>query len=57
MAKITQEMLGKSPSHMKRKRDESVEHYLRRITHLYLAEKNISEIVCIFVNLCASDVI
>ena len=47
MVRITQEMLGKSHSHMKRKRNETIEHYLRRITHLYLAEKNVTDIVSI----------
>ena len=45
MVKITQEMLAKVPSHTKRSRDETLQHYLRRLTHLYFAEKNIDSIV------------
>ena len=45
MGKITLEMLAKSPSHTKKRRDETVQQYVRRLTHLYFYEKNIDEIV------------
>jgi len=45
MGKITLEMIAKSPSHTKRRRDETVQQYVRRLTHLYFSEKNIDEIV------------
>lgn len=45
MGKITLEMLAKSPSHTKKRRDETVQQYARRLTHLYFSEKNIDEIV------------
>lgn len=45
MGKITLEMLAKSPSHTKKRRDETVQQYVRRLTHLYFSEKNIDEIV------------
>ncbi|PFX27342.1 protein phosphatase 1 regulatory subunit 42-like [Stylophora pistillata] len=44
MGKITLEMLAKSPSHTKKRRDETVQQYVRRLTHLYFSEKNIDEI-------------
>ncbi|EDO47417.1 predicted protein, partial [Nematostella vectensis] len=44
MGRITMEMLSKSHHHTKKKRDESNQHYLKRLTHLYLAEKGIDEI-------------
>lgn len=45
MGKITLEMLAKCPSHTKKKRDETLQHYLKRLTHLYFAEKGLDEIV------------
>lgn len=45
MGKITLEMIAKSPSHTKKRRDETVQQYVRRLTHLYFSEKNIDEIV------------
>lgn len=45
MGKITLEMLAKSPSHTKKRRDETAQQYARRLTHLYFSEKNIDEIV------------
>lgn len=45
MGKITLEMLAKSPSHTKKRRDETVQQYVRRLTHLHFSEKNIDEIV------------
>ncbi|KXJ18282.1 Protein phosphatase 1 regulatory subunit 42 [Exaiptasia diaphana] len=44
MGKITLEMLAKCPSHTKKKKDENLQHYLKRLTHLYFAEKGVDEI-------------
>ncbi|XP_029190871.2 protein phosphatase 1 regulatory subunit 42-like [Acropora muricata] len=44
MGKISFEMIAKSPSHTKKRRDETVQQYVRRLTHLYFSEKNIDEI-------------
>lgn len=49
MGKITLEMLAKSPSHTKKRKDETVQQYVRRLTHLYFSEKNIDEIVSRYV--------
>lgn len=48
MGKITFEMIAKSPSHTKKRRDETVQQYVRRLTHLYFSEKNIDEIVSVY---------
>lgn len=45
MPQMTRELLAKCTGHAKRKRDEDLEHFLRRITHLYCAEKGIERIV------------
>jgi protein phosphatase 1 regulatory subunit 42 len=46
MVKLTIDMVAKlGPGHNKRRPDETVEHYLNRITHMYLQEKHIEEIV------------
>lgn len=48
MGKISFEMIAKSPSHTKKRRDETVQQYVRRLTHLYFSEKNIDEIVSVY---------
>lgn len=54
MGKISFEMIAKSPSHTKKRRDETVQQYVRRLTHLYFSEKNIDEIVSVYdLNWCA----
>jgi hypothetical protein len=46
MVKLTAEMITKSiAGQNKRRPDESASHYLNRLTHIYLQEKNIDEIV------------
>lgn len=45
MGKISLELIAKSHSHTKKRRDETVQQYVRRLTHLYFSEKNIDEIV------------
>ena len=45
VVKISSELLARSPGHLKRKRGEPLSDYLRRLTHLYLQEKGIEEIV------------
>lgn len=46
MVKLTLDLIARGTSgYTKKKRDESVQHYLKRLTHLYLEEKNIDEVV------------
>lgn len=46
MVKLSVELITKlGPGHNKRRPDESTTHYLNRLTHIYLQEKNIEEIV------------
>jgi hypothetical protein len=46
MVKLTVDMISKScTGQNKRRPDETVCHYLNRLTHIYLQEKNIEEIV------------
>lgn len=48
MPRMTAELLVKSTGQAKRKRDESLEQFLRRITHLYCSEKGIEVIVSLY---------
>ena len=47
MVKLTVDTIVKlgPVGHNKRRADESVEHYLNRLTHIYFQDKRISEIV------------
>ena len=45
MVRLTAEYIARCNGHTKRKRDEPTDHYLKRITHLYMAERNIEAIV------------
>ncbi len=46
MVKLTSEMITKFVAGQnKRRADESAAHYLNRLTHIYLQEKQIDEIV------------
>ena len=46
MVKLSVDMLTKfGPGQNKRKPDESITHYLNRLTHIYLQDKSIDEIV------------
>ena len=47
MVRLTAEYIARCNGHTKRKRDETTDHYLKRITHLYMAERNIEAIVSI----------
>ena len=47
MVKITLELVAKCPSQTKKKKSETPQQYLKRLTHVYLAEKCIDEIVSI----------
>lgn len=47
MVKITTELVAKCPSQTKKKKNETSQQYLKRLTHVYLAEKCIDEIVSI----------
>lgn len=44
MVKITPELVAKCPSQTKKKKSETPQQYLKRLTHVYLAEKCIDEI-------------
>ena len=46
MVKLTIEMITKTaPGQNKRRADETVNHYLNRLTHIYYQDKSIDEIV------------
>lgn len=46
MVRLTVDLITKyGPGHNKRRPDETVPHYLGRITHLYLQEKSIEKLV------------
>ena len=46
MVKLTAELIAKQTAgHNKRRADESVEHYLSRLTHLPFQNRNIDSIV------------
>ena len=46
MVKLTMDLIARGTSgYTKKKRDESMQHYLKRLTHLYLEDRNIDEIV------------
>ncbi|XP_028406263.1 protein phosphatase 1 regulatory subunit 42-like [Dendronephthya gigantea] len=44
MVKITPELVAKCPSQTKKSKNETSQQYLKRLTHVYLAEKSIDEI-------------
>ncbi|XP_033118616.1 protein phosphatase 1 regulatory subunit 42-like [Anneissia japonica] len=44
MGKLTVDLIAKASSNARKKRDESLNHYLKRLTHLYFAEKKIDGI-------------
>ncbi|KAK2174545.1 hypothetical protein NP493_791g00003 [Ridgeia piscesae] len=45
MVKLTMDLIARGTSgYTKKKRDESMQHYLKRLTHLYLEDRNIDEI-------------
>lgn len=47
MVKLTIDLIARGTSgYTKKKRDESMSQYLRRLTHLYLEDRNIDEVVC-----------
>ena len=46
MVKLTMDLIARGTSgYTKKKRDESMQHYLKRLTHLYLEGRHIDEIV------------
>ena len=50
MVKLTVDVMARGTSgYTKKKRDESLPHYLKRLTHLYLEGRHIDEIVSIAV--------
>ncbi|EDV23399.1 uncharacterized protein TRIADDRAFT_27741 [Trichoplax adhaerens] len=44
MVKLTTDLILKNTGQIRRQRDESLQHFTRRITHAYCNEKNIDEI-------------
>ena len=47
MVKLTVDLIARGTSgYTVKKRDEHIQTYLKRLTHLYLEDKNIDEIVC-----------
>lgn len=48
MPRMTEDLLVKCTGQAKKKRDESKEQFLRRITHLYCSERGIEAIVSSF---------
>lgn len=46
MVRLTSELIARGTSgYIKRRRDEGVGHFMKRVTHLYLEDKNIDEVV------------
>lgn len=46
MVKLTLDLIARGTSgYTKKKRDESMQHYLKRLTHLYLEDRCIDEVV------------
>lgn len=45
MVLITVELLGRSINQAKRRKEETLQRYLRRVTHVYLNNKRIERIV------------
>lgn len=45
MVRLTADYIVKCNGHTKRQRDEPTNKYLKRLTHLYMAERNIEAIV------------
>lgn len=46
MVKLTIDLIARGTSgYTKKKRDESMQHYLKRLTHLYLEDRCIDEVV------------
>lgn len=51
MVRITADLIARCTSgYNKKKREESVDHFLKRLTHLYLEDKNIDEVVIVKLN-------
>ena len=45
MVKLTIDLIARSSANARKKKDEGVSLYLKKLTHLYFSEKNIDEIV------------
>ena len=46
MVKVTMDLIARGTSgYTKKKRDENIQQYMRRLTHLYLENKGIDDIV------------
>lgn len=48
MVKLTVDLVLKNTGQIRRQRDESLQHFARRVTHAYCNEKNIDDIVSYF---------
>lgn len=49
MVRLTMDLISRGTSgYTKKKRDEDIQHYLKRLTHLYLEGKFIDEIVSLY---------
>lgn len=48
MVRLSVDLIARGTSgYTKKKRDEDVEHYLKRLTHLYLEDKCIDDVVSV----------
>lgn len=45
---MTVDFISKNNKSVKYKRDESTSQYIKRITHVYMSEKNIEKVVSFF---------
>jgi len=51
MVKLSVDLIARGTSgYTKKKRDEEMDHYLKRLTHLYLEDKCIDDVVSDFAN-------
>ena len=54
MVKLTIDLISRGTSgYTKKKRDETMQQYLRRLTHLYLENKGIDEVVNSVTGVCS----
>lgn len=48
MVRLTMDLIARGTSgYTKKKRDENMQHYVRRLTHLYLENRGIDDVVCL----------
>ena len=52
MVRLSIDLIARGTSgYTKKKKDEEMDHYLKRLTHLYLEDKSIDEVVRTFTEL------